>query len=107
MGPKGGVGLPGITGGDGPAGRNGIQGQRGEPGVCKDSHCADGSPLSWNQCVFNRLNNQKDYGLLAVSTPTQCCALIGLQYFNIHSQPKQPCKSWSAPCMTMAPCWLQ
>ena len=72
VGPLGPKGDMGISGNMGSPGEPGVPGNIGQPGVCVRSNCESDIPLSWRQCVFNSLNSQKDYGLLAVSDPAHC-----------------------------------
>jgi len=59
MGPPGSIGLPGVIGPAGPPGAPGIVGtENGTEIIANDN---------WNQCFFQSLNSDKDYGLIAVS----------------------------------------
>ena len=73
-------GIPGIPGSPGPQGQNGPAGPQGPKGPTgpagpKGDQGAIGiqgpqgpsGSLRWKQCVFNRLNDGKDVGLIAVN----------------------------------------
>ena len=62
MGPAGSIGLTGDTGPAGPPGPPGAPGivstENGTEIIANDN---------WNQCFYQSLNSDKDYGLIAVS----------------------------------------
>ena len=79
-GPKGDPGSPGKTGPRGPAGVNGKDGAKGEPGVQgplgpKGERGQSGHPgnpglipfKNWKECAWNKLNDNKDNGLVKVN----------------------------------------
>ena len=76
-GPKGDPGSPGKTGPRGPAGVNEKDGAKGEPGVQgppgpKGERGQSGHPglmpfKNWKECAWNKLNDNKDNGLIKVN----------------------------------------
>ena len=73
-GTNGSDGSPGVNGARGPAGSPGQPGERGQggsrgpPGIVTYEN---GTEIivndNWNQCYWDGLNSDKDYGLIAVS----------------------------------------
>jgi len=67
-GTPGDIGPPGVTGPPGDSGPAGPPGPPGAPGIVTTEN---GTEIiandNWNQCFYQSLNSDKDYGLIAVS----------------------------------------
>ena len=68
MGPQGSGGSRGSQGPVGPPGEMGLKGPQGDKG--EQGPSAVVPQRNWKQCVWKKLNEERDYGLIKVSNST-------------------------------------
>ena len=83
-GTPGAIGATGLAGSPGQKGEQGRGGSRGPPGVVKYEN---GTEIvvndNWNQCYWDGLNSDKNYGLIAVSVYDVVCLHLWIINSNV------------------------